>query len=93
MKVKHWRYEDGMRDLPGELYNPSSTMTNKKFFDGDLQGWHCHVYNANEEFEEWMIRNMVGKFECTFRFNSGNVYHHVYIKSAEDATLFKLTWL
>lgn len=90
--VKNWRYEDGYRDIPGELYNSSGTLTIRKFFDRDLHGWHCRVFGADKDFEKWMYKNMKGKYDCTFRFNSGNPMHSIWIKEDQDATLFKLTW-
>ncbi|HEY6435441.1 MAG TPA: hypothetical protein VIY47_02545 [Ignavibacteriaceae bacterium] len=91
--VKNWRYEDGMRDIPEALLNPLGPTTNTRFFDKDLQGWHCRVFGADKDFEKWMKRNMKGKHDCTFRFNSGNPMHSIWIKEDQDATLFKLTWV
>lgn len=91
--VRAWRYEDGMRDIPKSLLDPYGPTTNTKFFDRDLKGWHCSVWGAEKEFEDWMRNNMRGRYDCTFRFNSGNPMHTVIIRDDQDATLFKLTWV
>lgn len=91
MKVFHWRYEDGWRDTPEILRRPGQP---EREFEEELQGWHCWAYPSdNKEFEKWMKTNMKGRYDCTFRFNSGDPMYTVWIKSPEDATLFKLTWL
>ena len=60
-------------------------------FDPELKGWHYHVYTAYRlEFEKWMYTNMNGKYECVYRFNSGDPMFTVTIY--DDTTLFKLTW-
>jgi hypothetical protein len=91
MKVCHWRYEDGWRDIPSVIREPGGP---EKEYNEEFSGWYCWVYADNsEEFEKWMKENMTGYYDCTFRFNNGDPMHTVWIKKDEDATLFKLTWL
>lgn len=87
ISVHHWRYEDGWCDVPSYIAN------SKREFREEIVGWHCWVYGDNSKFEEWMERSMRGKYDCTFRFNSGNPMTTVMIYDDEDATLFKLTWM
>jgi len=91
MKVHHWRYEDGWRLVPPVLRKEGEP---EKEFNEEIVGWHCWVYaDDNKDFEKWMRKNMKGKYDCTFRFNSGDPMHTVWIREDEDATLFKLTWM
>lgn len=93
VKVKHWRYEDGWRNIPSVLRRSGGP---DKEYDKNFKGWFCWVYtddNSHDDFVNWMKRNMKGKYDCTFRFNSGDPVHTVWIKEDEDATLFKLTWM
>jgi hypothetical protein len=91
VRVHHWRHEDGWRNIPQILQKPGGP---EKEFDVNFQGWFCWAYASDErEFERWMKKNMKGKYDCTFRFNSGDPMHTVWIKEDEDATLFKLTWM
>lgn len=93
VKVLNWRYEDGWFENPEWLRGKPGFMEDKEFRK-EIQGWHGHVYTDDgEKFEKWMRRNMKGKYDCTFRFNSGNPMITVLIKNDEDATLFKLTWM
>ena len=90
--VRHWRHEDGWREIPPILRDKYDGR--EKEYDETLEGWHCWVYPANDtEFAKWMKKNMKGKYECDFRFNSGDPMFTVLIKEAQDATLFKLTWM
>jgi len=90
--VQHWRYEDGWREIPTILRDKYDGR--EKEFDEALVGWHCWVYPANDkDFARWMKKNMKGKYECDFRFNSGDPMFTVLIKDDQDATLFKLTWM
>ena len=92
--VRHWRYDDGWHEIPLTLRDKNGVMTSHKMFNKDLVGWHCWVTPTEDsEFEEWMLQNMTGKYDCTFRFNSGNPMFTVLISDPEDATLFKLTWM
>ena len=94
VKVLHWRYDNGWREIPYSLRNNSSAITCEQYYDEEYHGWHCHVHTSNEdEFEIWMAENMNGVYDCTFRFNSGHPMYTVFIKDDQDATLFKLTWL
>ena len=89
--VNHWRYDNGWQDIPIILRKINGPT--RKFSKG-IRGWHCWVYpHDDSSFESWMKKNMKGKFDCTFRFNSGNPMYTVFIKDDEDATLFKLTWM
>ena len=91
MRVQHWRYEDGWRDIPRVLRKPGEP---EREYNEEFKGWFCWVYaDDNREFEKWMKKNMKGKYDCTFRFNSGDPMHTVWIREDEDATLFKLTWM
>ena len=91
--VSGWRYEDGWRTLPVALGGDG----HKKEFDAIIVGWFCQVRITDPEteknFGKWLKKNMIGPYDLTFRFNSGNPYYSVWIKKDEDATLFKLTWL
>jgi len=90
--VHHWRYEDGWRDVPHILKDLYQGET--RIFEECGQGWFCWVYAANDaEFVDWMRENMRGKYECDYRFNSGDPMHTVLIREDEDATLFKLRWM
>jgi len=92
--VRHWRYEDGWQEIPLVLRDKNGVMTNDRMFNKDIVGWHCWVNPEDDEkFEKWMRQNMTGKYDCTFRFNSGNPMFTVLITKDEDATLFKLTWM
>ena len=90
--VNHWRYENGWRDVPHilkDLYEGKD-----RIFEDGLQGWFCWVYAQNdEEFATWMKNNMKGKYECDYRFNSGDPMFTILIRDDEDATLFKLRWM
>ena len=88
MKVKHWNYNDGWRTL----YTINGNT--EKEFDHYLVGWHCWAYAGEDEnIEQWMKDNMVGEYECDFRFNSGDPMHTIIIRENEDAMLFKLKWM
>lgn len=92
--VNNWRYENGWQDIPVILQDKNGPITNTKFFNEEIVGWHCWVYPSNDvDFEGWMKQNMKGDYDCTFRFNSGNPMFTVLITDDEDATLFKLTWM
>ena len=89
VKVYHWRYHDGWRDVPPIL---RAQYGKDREFEEDLVGWHCWVYSDDDEFEKWMKANMKGEYDCTWRFNSGDPMMTVLIRDDEDATLFKLMW-
>lgn len=92
--VNHWRYDNGFSEIPFVLRDKTGVLTNDRMFNEDIVGWHCWVYPANEvDFGGWMEQNMMGFYDCTFRFNSGNPMFTVFIADDEDATLFKLTWM
>ena len=92
--VNHWRYDDGWQEIPLALRDKNGVMTNDRVFNEDIVGWHCWVYPSNDmDIEKWMEENMIGEYDCTFRFNSGNPMYTVFITNNEDATLFKLTWM
>lgn len=92
--VNHWRYDNGMRELPEILKPKNSAVTLTSYFSEEYKGWHCWFYTTEDlNIEEWMEENMSGEYECDFRFNSGNPMHTIFIKSDEDASLFKLKWL
>lgn len=92
--VHHWRYHDGMEKLPLELQTPNGPTTNTVFFSEELKGWHCWVYpSTDSDIDAWLKENMIGKYDCTFRFNSGDPMYTIHIKEDQDATLFKLTWM
>lgn len=91
MKVHHWRYEDGWIEIPPILRKDGGP---DREFNSQRRGWFCWVYTDDEaSFTKWMKKNMKGKYDCTFRFNSGDPMHTVWIQNDEDATLFKLTWM
>lgn len=92
--VHHWHYDNGWHDIPCGLIDKNNISTNDKYFNEELVGWHCWVYEAEGvDISEWMKQNMKGKFDCTLRFNSGDPMHTIWIKDDEDATLFKLKWM
>ena len=91
MKVNHWHYNDGWRHIPEILRKDHEPEME---FEECLVGWHCWAYASQDEnIEQWMKDNMAGKYECDFRFNSGDPMHTIIIKENEDATLFKLKWM
>ncbi len=91
--VNHWRYEDGWRDVPHVFRKKDPSLPEREFSE-EIVGWHCWVYAADDlEFHTWMEENMKYEYDCTFRFNSGDPMHTVFIKDDEDATMFKLKWL
>ena len=92
--INHWRYDDGWNEIPLILRDKNGVMTNDRMYNGALVGWHCWFYPSDDtNIEGWMEQNMIGKYDCTFRFNSGNPMYTVFITKDEDATLFKLTWM
>jgi hypothetical protein len=92
MRVQHWRYDNGWKNIPEILRKYRNGAEQE--FDEDLVGWHCWVYEESDEnISKWMKENMKGEYECDFRFNSGNPMHTVLIKDNEDATAFKLRWM
>lgn len=40
-----------------------------------------------------MNDNIIGEYECDFRFNGGDCMFTVHIVKDEDATIFKLRWM
>lgn len=91
-KIEHWSYHDGWKDIPHILRTIDDGAEIE--FHKDLVGWHCWVYAAdNDEFSKWMQDNMIGEYECDFRFNSGDPMHTVFIREDQDATLFKIKWM
>lgn len=92
--VRHWKYDDGYHPLPADFTRKNSAATNTVFFNKEIVGWHCWFYPSdNTDVEAWMKQNMTGKYDCTFRFNSGDPMYTILITKDEDATLFKLTWM
>jgi len=85
--VTNWRYSDGYHRyyLLGKMIEE---------FSEAAVGWECWVYpEDNLDLNKWMEENMIGDFECDFRFNSGDPMYTVFIKSDQDATAFKLKWM
>ena len=92
--VKHWRYDDGWQEIPLALRDKNGVMTNDRMFNEDIVGWHCWVYPGHDrDVAAWMKDNMIGDYECDFKFNSGDPMYLIIIRKEEDATLFKLTWM
>ncbi len=86
--VHNWRYDNGYYEIPTVLRKESGPT---KEFRKEYVGWHCWVYpEDNQKFSNWMKENMQGKYDCTYRFNSGDPMWTVFIENAEDATLFKI---
>lgn len=82
--IHHWRFEDG---VPGS--NPNAYIS----MDPLPRGWYCWVYPQDDsDFIQWMD-TYCPTAEHTFRFNSGNPMHTVYISSEIEATVFTLKWL
>jgi hypothetical protein len=92
VNVRHWRYEDGWCDIPIVLRDKNAIQTQTREFREEIVGWHCRAY-ADNDFENWMEQNMKGKYDCTFRFNSGDPMYTIHICNNEDAILFKLIWM
>ena len=91
--VNHWRHDDGWHNTP-EIFRRTDPKLPEKEFREDMVGWHCWVYpDDDKEFTQWMRKNMTGKYDCTFRFNSGDPMITVWIKEDVDATKFKLKWM
>ena len=91
MRIRLWHYNNGLRWIPEIL---RKNICDDTEFEEELVGWHCWGYEGEgDNIEQWMKDNMTGEYECDFRFNSGDPMHTIHIKSAEDATLFKLRWM
>ena len=91
MRIRLWHYNNGLRWIPEIL---RKNICDDTEFEEELVGWHCWGYeDKGDNIEQWMKDNMTGEYECDFRFNSGDTMHTIHIKSAEDATLFKLRWM
>lgn len=90
VSVHHWRYEDGWRDIPPILVKPGEAT---REFSEEHVGWFCWVYADEEEFEEWMKKNMLHSYDLTWRFNSGDPMMTLWIENDEDAALFKLRFV
>jgi hypothetical protein len=84
--VHYWRFEDG-ETIPEQS---SFLITN---IDPMPRGWYCWVYPSDDhDFIEWMKTNCPTA-DHTFRFNSGDPMHTVYISSDVEATLFSLKYV
>ena len=81
--VHHWRFETGLReDSVGDLWKHEPVP----------RGWYCWVYPQDDhDFTQWMETNCPTA-DHTFRFNSGDPMHTVYISSDAEATLFALKY-
>ena len=94
MQVRHWKYNDGNSWIPEILRKNIADDTE---FEQELVGWPCWVVADNipgdAEFVTWMKNNMIGSYECDWRFNNGDPMYTVHIRSDEDATAFKLRWM
>lgn len=93
-RILHWKYEDGQGNITPS-WVPKS-IADEYYWPGHIptpRGWHCWSYVQDvDSFLYWMKENMKGRYDATPRFNSGDLMITVYIKEAEDATLFKLKW-
>ena len=80
--VEHWKYS----------VRPDDDYIDTTGVNGT--GWSCWAYatHMKEDFEEWMEQNMLGRYDCTLRFNSGNPMYTVWIENEVDASAFKLRW-
>lgn len=89
IKVRGWRYEDGMITMPPLL---RLTKDVDREFRPEIVGWHCWVYtNGNDEFLAWMEQHC-STAECVLRFNSGDPMITVHIMDQEEAAYFKLNF-
>lgn len=87
--ISSWGYQDGW----STMLNHNTGHYEQKF-NHDMVGWVCWAYTDDtQQFCTWMKENMIGDFDCTPRFNSGNPMCTVVIRGEQDATLFKLTWM
>jgi hypothetical protein len=85
--VHHWRFEDG----EVRSYNHGRGIIDTP--DPMPRGWYCWVFpQDNDDFTQWM-NTYCPTAEHTFRFNSGNPMHTVYISSDSEATLFALKYV
>lgn len=90
--VNHWRYDDGWHIVPTAFLRDHNGPDHE--FRKECVGWHCWLYAADGvDINDWMKTNMKGVYDCTFRFNSGDPMHTIYIADDEDASLFKLRWM
>lgn len=90
--VAHWQFRSGELDPLPEF--PSHTQTLLQAIrEPHPRGYTCWVYPADEHaFVSWMKENMLGSYDCTWRFNGGDIMYTVYIEEDEDANLFTLRW-
>ena len=89
VRITGWRYESGQRR--------SIRRINDKFepyyeYDPFLVGWFCYASAGPFDVEKWMKVNMAKKYECNFKFNSGNPIYTIHITDPQDALLFKITY-
>jgi hypothetical protein len=81
--VHHWRFEDGTTSA-----NPHSVIP----MDPMPRGWYCWVYpDDDHDFTQWMETHCPTA-DHTFRFNSGDPMHTVYISDDKEAMLFSLKY-
>jgi hypothetical protein len=86
VSVHHWRHEDG-------LVKQQTQAASWVNLDPVPAGWYCWCYPSNDrEFETWM-EQMCPTADVTHRFNSGDPMYTVCITNAEEAMLFRITWM
>jgi hypothetical protein len=84
--VHHWRFEDG----EVRSYNHEHGVIDTP--DPMPRGWYCWVFpQDNDDFIGWM-NTYCPTADRTFRFNSGNPMHSVYISDDAEAVLFSLKY-
>jgi hypothetical protein len=84
--VHHWRFEDG----EVRSYNHEHGVIDTP--DPMPRGWYCWVFpQDNDDFIGWM-NTYCPTADHTFRFNSGNPMHTVYISDDAEAVLFSLKY-
>lgn len=83
--IYYWKFHDGVTaegGLPSDPFIPA-------------KGWTCWAYSNHIDLNlnEWMEKNMTGKWSCIFRFDGGNPFYEVYILEESDAMFFQLSFL
>lgn len=86
IKICYWRFENGTTSPNGDHPIKEARL------DPLPRGWYCWVYPQEDcDFIQWMENNCPTA-DHTFRFNSGDPMHTVYISDDKEAALFQLRW-
>ena len=60
-------------------------------YRGDKPGWKA-IADANINLSKWCKDHCVGKFDCEYKFNSGNPHFYLYFAEQRDAEFFWLAF-